>query len=517
MSKRNDFLFAIAITVLVLFFVTSPFIIAAQSGGEEYVFNGFLLNPLDGNSYLAKMYQGWEGTWRFRLPFTPEPGAGAYLFLFYLGLGHVARLVNLPLLTVFHLARILGCLILLWTLWLFYGMVFQESRPRKLAFALSALGSGMGWLLITTGSLTSDFWVAETYPFLSSYANPHFPLGLSLVIWLVKPSLGRSLDLRTGLLIGAGALVLSVINPFGIVITIMILGGKYSLLLLKKRQSRHLMKRALIVGFMGLPLLAYDLWVAYTDPVLSSWNTQNLTPSPPVWDLIISLSPALLLGVWGVIELNRKAGNELKTPTSILLIWVGLGLILLYMPIGLQRRFMMGLYVPLAGLAALGLENLTRPNNRRYGLLTTGLFILAIPTNLVILLAAQSGIQANDPQIYLTRGEMTSLSWIKEKTEADVLVLSSPEMGLFIPAYTGRRVVYGHPFETVNAEAEEIAVLSFFDGGFTLEELADFLDVRDVDFILIGPRERSLGDIQVPQGWEAVYTSDDTKLYRVGK
>ena len=41
------------------------------------------------------------------------------------------------------------------------------------------------------------------------------------------------------------------------------------------------------------------------------------------------------------------------------------------------------------------------------------------------------------------------------------LILSSPEMGLFIPAQTGRRVLYGHPFETVNADAEKDLVLVF--------------------------------------------------------
>ncbi len=61
-----------------------PFLAGQILAGNGHVFGGFLLNPLDGNSYLAKMRLGLEGEWRFRLPYTAEPGEGAYLFLFYI-------------------------------------------------------------------------------------------------------------------------------------------------------------------------------------------------------------------------------------------------------------------------------------------------------------------------------------------------------------------------------------------------------------------------------------------------
>ena len=189
MVARQDRRFAVIISLIVLVLVTLPYLLAAGSGGTDYEFNGFLLNPQDGNSYLAKMRQGWEGQWRFRLPFTADSGEGAYLFLFYLFLGHLARLVDLPLVIAFHFARLLGAGLLLWTLWRFFGALLSNSRSRRLAFALASLGSGMGWLLLPTGAFTSDFWVAEAFPFLSAYANPHFLIGLALVLWLVMPPL----------------------------------------------------------------------------------------------------------------------------------------------------------------------------------------------------------------------------------------------------------------------------------------------------------------------------------------
>jgi hypothetical protein len=515
MISRRDRIFIVAISCSVLVLVTLPYVIAIQNGDRAYIFNGFLVNPLDGNSYLAKMYQGWAGHWHFKLPFTSNPGSGAYLFLFYLGLGHLARLFGLPLLTIFHLSRLFGCFILLWTLWKFFGAFFDNARPRRLAFALASLGSGMGWLLLPVGLFTSDFWVVETYPFLSSYANPHFPIGLALVLWLVKPSKNGLPHLGVRVLTGIGTIVLSLINPFGVVITLMILGGNIIWLLITKSPCMEMLKKAVFVGLFGIPMLVYYLWVANTDPVFMGWNAQNLTPSPPVWDLVVSLSPALLFGFFGIVRYRKLKKDQRTTRIGILIIWAVLGLVLLYLPVGLQRRFMMGLYVPVAGLAALGVETLAVDEPRRYRLITICLFLLALPTNLIILMITQAGITTHDPKIYLSKAEFQTLSWIEVNTPPDALILSSPEMGLFIPAYTGRRVIYGHPFETINAEAEEAFVRLFFKGEFGEEQMRELIESRDVDYILFGPREKSLGEIHPSQDWQAVFSSGDVLLYKI--
>ena len=515
MADLKNSMYAVLISLVVLGLVFSPYIIGFQSGGESYVFSGFLLNPLDGNSYLAKMYQGWDGNWRFHLPFTAEPGEGAYLFLFYLGLGHLARVVDLPLVVVYHLARGMGAVFLLVSMWAFFGQLFQDERSRRLAFALASLGSGMGWLLVPFGAFTSDFWVAETYPFLSMYANPHFPIGLALVLLLVKPGFEKTNKRRTGIYEAAVAFFLSVVNPFGVVVSLMALGCFSVWLIYRKAPFEPVVKRALIVAGAGLPTLIYDIWVANTDPVFRTWNMQNLTPSPPVWDLIFSLSPALLLGGLGVffgLKKNKIQGNS---RISLLILWAGFGLLSLYLPFGLQRRFMMGLFVPMAGLAALGIKYLGDMKRERYRILTFSLFLLSLPTNLIILLAAQSGIDSRDSKIFLTKGESRALSWIEANTDRDALILSSPEMGLFIPAYTGRRVIYGHPFETAYAQLEEEVVLGFYQGRAPEEDRTAFLQDREIDVLFYGPRERAIGGLNLTPAYEPVFIEGDVILFQI--
>ena len=443
MSRFRDSWFAIIISLIVLCLVSLPFILAGRASGTDYVFSGFLFNPFDGNTYLAKMVQGWQGSWRFTLPYTADPGEGAYLFVFYLGLGHLARIFNLSNILVFHLARLLGAILLLWTLWRYFGALFSTSRPRKFAFALAALGSGMGWLLVVSGLLPSDFWVAEAYPFLSAYANPHFPISLSLLLWLLMPPLDRVLRGWQLALIGLGALALSLLSPFGIVIVTLVLGCDFLRRAIQKNGSWNIFWRILCIVLMGLPLMLYDLWVVAADPILAGWNAQNQTPSPPLWDLLISLSPALLLaivGAWGVIRWRKQ--ERLKEMGSRenwypLILWVGLGLLLLFIPWSLQRRFILGIYIPIAGLAALGMEFLAASRPRRYRILVVAVFILAIPTNLIVLLAGGQAINTHDPKIYLTKEEYQALTWIAENTDDEALVLASPEMGLFIPVAYG--------------------------------------------------------------------------------
>ena len=134
MSRFRDSWFAIVISLIVLCLVSLPFILAGRASGTDYVFSGFLFNPFDGNTYIAKMQQGWQGNWRFTLPYTADSGGGAYLFVFYLGLGHLARIFNLSNIVVFHLARLLGAILLLWTMWRYFGRDFLNTTLSKICF-----------------------------------------------------------------------------------------------------------------------------------------------------------------------------------------------------------------------------------------------------------------------------------------------------------------------------------------------------------------------------------------------
>jgi hypothetical protein len=55
-------------------------------------------------------------------------------------------------------------------------------------------------------------------------------------------------------------------------------------------------------------MMVYDFWIARIHPALASWNAQNITPTPPLWDVVLSLSPALFFA--GVEALVRPQGGS---------------------------------------------------------------------------------------------------------------------------------------------------------------------------------------------------------------
>jgi hypothetical protein len=485
--------------LIFLILITGPYLYGCFSVEGDFLFNGFLLNPIDGNSYLAKIQLGRDGLWKFSLPFTAEQSPGGYLYLFYIFLGHIGQLLNLGNLTIFHAARIGGSITLLFSLVFYFRKVIPNQKARKWALIIALFGSGMGWLGIVFGYFSSDFWVAEMYPFLSAYTNPHFPLGLGLMLLLITPRGIENPYVRF-----MGGLLLAIIQPFGAVLAIIITGmdfilnsfknsDKWSWLIWKHDGFYSVLSTALGGGFFVI----YQYHSILNDPLLRIWNAQNRTPSPEPFDLLLSLSPIILMSFIGV----RKAWY--KTETSTLLIWAVTGLCLSVIPWPLQRRFLTGLFVPLSGLAGLALFSGQQRNNRMIKTARFLVFLFSIPTNLIVLFSGVQAIhQASEAVVYPAELQR-AFSWIEANTQRSDIVLGDKRIGNLIPAYTGRRVLYGHPFETVDSERMAKIVEDFFAKETDLTRKNEIINTWDVDYILVENEEDNRSKIDGISGLDS--------------
>jgi hypothetical protein len=498
-AARNSRIPIIAAFIIFLLAISLPYILASMVGGDDLVFGGFLFNPLDGNSYLAKMYQGWEGEWRFTLPYTSTQGEGSFLFLFYLLLGHMSRWTHLPLVVMYHLARMISAVLLFWALISFIRMIFKnDSTLWNKALLLTIFGSGIGWLAIPFGGFTSDFWVAEAYPFLSAYATPHFALGLAILLVLLEFS-QKPVSAPIALLSFVLSFLLAIIQPFGVVIAAVVIAANAAWKSWEQRKITWEPLALVLVGG-GIPLL-YQFWTIYTDPLLTAWNAQNLTPAPPVWDLLFSLSPAVLFAFFAAYSvLRHKDTGHLR----IVIIWLAASFLLIFFPFNLQRRFMLGMYIPAALLAVAALGPLT---TSRKNLVWILLFVFSVFTNTVVLSAGVFGALAREPSIYLSHSEWQALEFIRLETEPDAVILAAPETGLLIPAYTGRRVLYGHPFETVDALRKEKLVRDML--------ASPDQDLSSVNYIFLGPRERQMSGSFHQFQSSVVFQNAGVEIFRV--
>lgn len=485
-----------------------PYILAALISSEECIFTGFLFNPIDGYSYLAKMYQGFQGEWLFRLPYTAEATPSGYLFVFYIALGHLARLLNLPLIGVFHGARLLSACVLMLALWQFLNVVLQDTTRISWVYYWILLGTGLGWLATLWGGFTPDFWLAEAFPFLSMFANPHFPLGLGLLLFYFSVFLQSSgkWGFIVSLLLGAS---LGVILPFGVVVGGVVSAG-YSMWLWLRRQR---IRVSTLLGFClgGGILLLYQYITVLQDPWLRGWNAQNLTPSPPLWDYLIAFSPALVLAILGAVKPKLESQENLP----FLLVWFVAGWLMAYSPWALQRRLLVGFYIPIVILAGRGSVWLEQWNKRVGKILGRAVFALSLPTTVIIIVSGLMAVANGHPLLTLDKNEYRALRWIETHTPPEALVFAAPETGLIIPAFTGRRVVYGHPFETVDAKVVGSWVVATLKTAGSDSDFIQHLQERGVDYIFWGTRERDMAKLNALSSVPIVAQFGEIYVYAV--
>jgi hypothetical protein len=503
-----------------------PYLLAWQLAPAGTQYTGLLINHLDGESYYAKMRQGARGDWLFHLPFTPEPHEGTFVYVFYLALGQIAGALQVSPPWIYHLARAGAGLFFLLVGYRFIAHFYPHQQTRRTAFLLLGLSAGFGWLLAPLGMTTADLWVAEGFSFLSILINPHFPLimALMLLIFLIAledpiqgfgprrahdvPDRVARLRLLASVALG---ILLALVQPLAVPLVLIVLGTYIIVLTISERclpWNPILIAGAALTG--AAPILIYDLWAFRTNPALAAWSAQNLTPSLPPWDYALGYGLVLLLALSGIwVALKRRTNEDL-----FLLSWVGSVAILLYVPFALQRRFITGLHVPLVLLATLGLQQVIWPRLRqKRRKLFAGLLIgVTALTSLFVPLVSVVGVAQGQFPLVMNQDGFDAYTWLRKNTLWTDTVLTPAELGAFVPAWAGNRVVYGHPFETIEAEQKKAEVEHFYDTDTSTTERQALLDRYGVRYVLV----RDLVPDTEALALVAVWKQGDLTLYRMG-
>jgi hypothetical protein len=516
-SSTRSFIYASLLALGVALLTLVPYAVAQRVTPDGLSFSGFLLNPLDGFSYLSKMRQGMNGAWLLTLPYAAEPGPPALLFTFYVFLGHIAGWMQTSCLTIFHAARVLAVLAMGALSYLLLRRALPDGRTTWLAYAMVLLGSGLGWLAGPAGLLSSDLLIPESIPLAAGLVNPHFPLAIGLVAGAaalgLRPIGSVATSACLGLILGA---MLGAILPFAAVSTWIILTGWMGLEWWLRRQQgtdddgHWVRRRSLIIGLgLGaLPWVAYDYWLTRAYPVLSAWNAQNQTPSPPPTTYVAGFGLVLLFAVIGAWQADVR-----RSPAGrMLLTWVVVNSVLLYAPFNLQRRFSLGLFLPLAALAALGLMAAVR-HGPRLGWLPALVVALSLPSNILVAAAGVVEAASGAQTITLQPGEREVYRWAGEHLTGDPLVLASPLTGNRLPAYATVRVLAGHPFETPAASQQENVIRTLYRQS-ALPDWRARLQEEGISYVFVGPYERQMVEFSDPVGLPVAFRADEFTVFR---
>lgn len=509
-----------------LLWMTLPYL-AGHLWGRKHglVYAGFVHNPYDNFTYLAKMWQGYRGSWVYRSPFTELASDGAPLFLFYLALGHVARWLNLGLLTVYHAARLVsGGLLFAALLRTVRAWFPDEVWAQRFGLALSLFGSGLGWLVFPfqPQEVPPDMGIPEAYPYLAVISSPHVTLTLALLVVLIAwPWPGPITRGRKALWVVLAAL-LSVVYPFGVAVALAALAlaglpGWWRLrrpgrsCALAPRAWPPAWQRGLWIALGGLPYPLYTWWAVRLDPVLAAWNAQNITPSAAWWLMALALSPALPLALGSAWRHWRERGRLPASAQGPAWVWAAASVAWSQVPLALQRRFFVGAYPPAAMAATWGLATWPQARRRRGSLL---LLVLSLPSTVLLLSGHIVLMAQGSPVLYLSPAEAQAFAWIREHTPPEAVFLSGLESGARLPAYTGRRTFVGHPLETPNAAAAlEWAEAMLCEPGDP-QGKAQAVRARGGRYVFIGPRERQMCDGTAhPPAGRVVYRNAEVMIY----
>ena len=491
-----------------------PYLYAYAVQPSGHVFVGFFYLWDDATTYLAKMREGWEGGWAWQNRYTTESAPTAYLFMFWIVLGHVAAITHLPLIVVFHLARVAGAFALMAAGWLFIRHFVPGDGARRFAIFFLAFGLGLGLVLWAIGRPVAfdgpteglDLRMPELSAFYSVLALPHFAwsgvfaaLGIPLTLRAVERG-----SLRFGLLAGLAWLGQASIHPQMPVL----MGGAVAVAMLWRRPAPRGWVAGMLAFAIPAPYVLYSYLAFVGNPEVERWTFHSKNAvAPETISLLFALAPQLLLAATGIPGAIRRRSRE----DVFLLAWLVLLAAILWLPNpagDLRRRFFDAIYLPLVVLGARGLYESVLPRLRsvRAQRLIPFSYVTVSAVGSAFLLLAPLSV-ASDPQYFITTAEHDGLAWLGSEPTGRVLCM--PGVGLYVPAYSSDTVYVGHYDETYNYAAKTQAAAAVLTGQSDLETFARDNDIRYVIWTsdLESPPPAALGP--------PAYDSPDFKIWRL--
>jgi len=494
-----------------------PYAVGWLVSTPDLTFGGAVVDIADFNSYLAKMRQGARGEWRYRLPFTPEAHDGIPLPTFYVALGYVAQWTGLPIVTLYHLARLVSGLLMLSSIYAFISLFFRRRVLRRISFLLAVFGSGLGWMVLLLDPPQPgviwpiDFWLIDVYPFFALLTFPHFCAATAAMLGVFGGVLSylRTPRTRLILLIAICSVGLAIIHPHAVVVVGSVLLVHGGLLWWKRKVFPG--QAALPFGtaaVLPLPIVIYTQLAMDLDPIFRSFRQQNdLQLSPPPGHYLLGYGLVLLLAIAGLCRATRRANERLLFPGA----WLIAVAALVYSPAPMQRRMVEGLFIGLSVVASAGMTMWLLPAIRRSRLANFAkrafhypprrlrrfalniMIALAVLSNVYLVAAFSLTAARRDPALFHSRAENEALAWLAANTRSDEILLAGPTAGSRIPARTGNRVFLGHVSETLYFGEKLRLASEFFSGEMPDEAAAQLLGDYGIGFVYWGPEETALG------------------------
>lgn len=398
---------------------------------------------------------------------TPEPNEPAFFNLLWWISGRFSVLTGLDYRAIFSILRVLAVALCLSCGYAFIRTVVAEQRQRQLAFAIFALGGGMGFVWVVVKYLLrladvpfpDDLYTAEANTFFMSLSFPHFTLALALLTGsfaLVLIAL-REKKLSYAVAAGAFAIVLGLQHTYDLLTIYLVLSLFGALLWARDRKfPLFFFFCGLIVVGMSAPPALYMFLLVKLSPiwgeVLAQFDNAGVfTPSIPHLLLLLGVPFWLALIGFRPRMLQSRSDSEL-----FVAVWFVAHVLLAYMPTDFQIHMLLGWQVPMAVLAAAALKERVWPFLvRRVGgggtrAVVGVLVALMLFTNIYIVGWRFLDLSRYQSPYYLMNDEVAALNWLEANTTNQDVVLSDLAIGQFIPMWSDSRAFLAHWANTLD-------------------------------------------------------------------
>lgn len=520
-NTHKDFLWFLVVSVAILSLLSIPDWMGFSAENDQFAYRGTYADVTDHAANLSMMHSGALGAWTYKMRFTSEAHPPAFLRMFYVLLGHVSGWTNFNVETIHEIARLLLGIAALYAIYLLCNSIFQKKNLARAAFLLAALGAGAGWLQLAAGAPMQpispiDFWLIDAYVFFSVSLFPAFSYSLILMVFSLKLFLDYldEPNWKRIALICILALACQITNPIAFVVVDMAFVGAvlFQWMRNKKINKNHI-AALFVIAFAQMPLLAYNYSVLINNPIWSVYTAQNQTLSPPPIFYLWGFAPFWVFALPGIFF----AAKRRDAAAGALIAWVVSAFAFAYFPVAIQRRFLLGITIPLGILAISGLDeiiNWASPKMAvRKNIFLTAYVSIACISTLYFLLGSGAYLKTLPENRFYPRETQQALTWLNENAPANDLVLSSMQTGELIAQYTNLKVYLGHEIETLYFERKSDEVARFFNNQMDSRWLAD----TSADWVFYGPHEKKLNDSFVFSQGEIVYQSNNIIIYKIKK
>ncbi len=466
---------------------------------NELFFRGSYYDEADYAVHVSMMQAGRMGDWTYQMRFTSEEHQPAFIRIFYLFLGHVSKWTNIEIDTTFHIARWIFGLLALLSIYKLCLKLFPYENIALFAFVLSSLGAGLGWLQLLMGASMKpispiDFWLIDAYVFFSISLFPAFSFSITLMTHAIGTYLDflDQPDIKSVFAICTIAIVIQMINPIAFaVIDISFLVTT----ILHWHKFKKISKTSVLALFFivtsQIPLFIYNFLILTRDPIWSQFTLQNETLSPPIKFYFWGFFPFLIFAIWGGIKSIHERDPKFISMTT----WAVSGFALAYLPVLIQRRFLLGITVPLGILATYGLNDLLQKLSIKYpayterkNLVYLGYVLLASVSSIYLVLGSSLFLRTLPKDKFYPKDLENALIWLDNNAEPNEFVLGAVQTSQITSQRTKLRTYTGHEMETLNFKEKLTLVENFYLNS----EYEGWIRESPIHWVIYGPYERKL-------------------------